>query len=340
MAISVTNFKCARCLADGTVKNDGTYLKAFITFTSDNFAYYTLEYRRDSEESWTQITNDNVYYFDGTYTSTSAILDYEYSYDFRLTVTDSTETAVKMAYLPTGFVLLDFNASGKSIAFGKVSENANAMEIAMDMLDRYGTMFCNGKAFYETEGSTDIDTSSEELILASVSALGGLYFIRQMFYSTKSATSNRVQVAYPYNKTGSSYYRYYNSGSWSAWIENVVTIESGTSGIWTYRKYSDNTAECFGKISITDAQAASSIGNWYRSAQLYTATDYPYPVTFTEAPAVEMMFQTTNQNDGLLWLFSQSNAQALSYLPTGYIIRPTTATGINGNINIIAKGKI
>lgn len=117
-------------------------------------------------------------------------------------------------------------------------------------------------------------------------------------------------------------------------------IESGTTGIWTWKKFSDNTCEFFGKIPITSATVSTALGGWYRGANLYNATDYAYPFTMTEAPAVEMTFQTRNGLAALVWVFSQDADTAQKYLPQSFLIRPTSATGINGNINIIGKGKL
>lgn len=122
--------------------------------------------------------------------------------------------------------------------------------------------------------------------------------------------------------------------------EQPYLIDSGTTGIWSWRKFSDGTCEFFGKIPVTSEQTGSTLGNWYRSASLYEATDYPYPVQMTEAPALEMMFQTRNANGALLWVFSQDAETAQNYLPQCYLIKPTQSTGIHGNINIIGRGKL
>lgn len=57
-------------------------------------------------------------------------------------------------------------------------------------------------------------------------------------------------------------------------IRNLPTIvEQGTSGIWTYRKWSDGTAECWGRASKTLS------GN-----SVETATYVNYPFAFTAPP--------------------------------------------------------
>lgn len=117
-------------------------------------------------------------------------------------------------------------------------------------------------------------------------------------------------------------------------------MESGTTGIWTWKKFSDNTCEFFGKIPVTSADVTSALGGWFRGVTLYEATAYAYPVEMSEAPALEMTFQTRNGQGAMLWVFSQDADTARQYLPQSYLIRPTTATGIHGNINIIGKGKL
>lgn len=117
-------------------------------------------------------------------------------------------------------------------------------------------------------------------------------------------------------------------------------MESGTTGIWTWKKFSDNTCEFFGKVPVTSAAVTAALGGWFRGESLYEATAYEYPVAMTEAPALEMTFQTRNGLGAMAWVFSQDADTARQYLPQCYLIRPTAATGIHGNINIIGKGKL
>ena len=78
----------------------------------------------------------------------------------------------------------------------------------------------------------------------------------------------------------------------------------------------------------------------YRGAALYDAKAHPYPFQMAEAPAVTMTFQTRNGNGAFVWAFSDTIENAQGYLPQCYLVRPTTATGIYGNINVIGKGRI
>jgi hypothetical protein len=115
---------------------------------------------------------------------------------------------------------------------------------------------------------------------------------------------------------------------------------TGTTGIWKWQKFSDNTCEFFGKVPVTAYDITMALGGWYRGANLYGAKDYAYPFAMTEAPAVELTFQTRNGLAAIAWVFSADATTAQSYLPQCYLIRPVTGSGIYGNINIIGKGKL
>ncbi len=117
-------------------------------------------------------------------------------------------------------------------------------------------------------------------------------------------------------------------------------IQTGTTGIWKWKKFSDNTCEFFGKVPVTNYAISTALGGWYRGANIYEATTYAYPFSMTEAPAVEMTFQTRNGLAAIAWIFSADANTAQAYLPQCYLIRPVTGTGIYGNINIIGKGKL
>jgi hypothetical protein len=133
-----------------------------------------------------------------------------------------------------------------------------------------------------------------------------------------------------------------NVSSRVAVLESVqpYVIETGTSGIWKWQKFSDNTCEFFGKIPVTKYDITTALGTWYRGANIYGATDYAYPFSMTEAPAVEMTFQTRNGLAAIAWVFSADASTAQRYLPQCYLIRPVTGSGIYGNINVIGKGKL
>ena len=56
-------------------------------------------------------------------------------------------------------------------------------------------------------------------------------------------------------------------------LNTKMVIESGTSGIWTYRKWSDGTAECWGKTDpVTYTHTTQSGYGYYTSANFALPT--------------------------------------------------------------------
>lgn len=117
-------------------------------------------------------------------------------------------------------------------------------------------------------------------------------------------------------------------------------IDSGHTDIFYWKKFSDGTCEFFGKIPVTNYAVNVALGNWYKGINVNEITEHPYPFQMAEAPAVTVTFQTRNGLGALAWTFSDTAENAQRYLPQIYLIRPTTTSGILGNINIIGKGRL
>ena len=68
----------------------------------------------------------------------------------------------------------------------------------------------------------------DHLILTNLNTPnGGFMYIKTEFYSTKSTSANRMQIAFPYQSKDSVYYRYYYNGSWTSWFEIDTAIKPG-----------------------------------------------------------------------------------------------------------------
>ena len=137
-APKITSFQGFRCLANGTENYEGTYLNAAVNFSissvgSKNTASYSIEYKLQSATTWTALTSGSVYALNSNIVSASGLFGVDNSYDIRLSVTDFFGTVRSTFEIPTAFTLLDFNGSGRGVAFGKVSELAEGMEIDLPM---------------------------------------------------------------------------------------------------------------------------------------------------------------------------------------------------------------
>jgi hypothetical protein len=137
-APKITSFQGFRCLADGSENYDGTHLNAKVNFSiaavnNKNSKTYKIEYRPKNTDYWTALTSGSVYALNDNIISANGIMVTDSSFDVRLTVEDFFTTVQSVIDIPTAFTLIDFNASGKGLAFGKVSEEAEGMEIDMPL---------------------------------------------------------------------------------------------------------------------------------------------------------------------------------------------------------------
>lgn len=131
----ISAFVANRCAADGTLKDDGAY--AIVTYTyaispvNDlNSKTVKVLYKHQSDSVWTeqQLTLQD-------YSGSGSIVfacDTEHSFDVKLQLIDSFVTSESdMAQLGTAFTLMDFHSSGRGMAFGKVAETEDLVEIDM-----------------------------------------------------------------------------------------------------------------------------------------------------------------------------------------------------------------
>lgn len=133
---SISTFNVSRCNSDGTANDEGTYAKCTIKavispVNNKNTKTFKLLYKKISASEYTTVNLSNSNYTLDTSTIITGI-DTESEYNFILQTTDYFITTSKSQNLSTAFTLMDFNASGKGVAFGQVS-SFNGMEINMDL---------------------------------------------------------------------------------------------------------------------------------------------------------------------------------------------------------------
>lgn len=136
-APKITTFTAIRANGLGAADDNGTMALARIKFaisavSDKNSKSYKVEYRPKASDAWTEAAKGSVYTYDSNMLLNVG-LDTNTSYDLRLSVTDYFGTVTASTDVATAFTLMDFNASGKGLAFGKVSEEENGMEIDMPL---------------------------------------------------------------------------------------------------------------------------------------------------------------------------------------------------------------
>ena len=105
-----------------------------------NSKTYLLKYKSSNDLSYTttQLNNTN-YSLD---TQQTIVISENYSYEFVLVISDDFYTTERAISISSAFDLMNFNASGKGVAFGKVSEIDDAIEVQMDLYYK-GTLLEN-----------------------------------------------------------------------------------------------------------------------------------------------------------------------------------------------------
>lgn len=237
----ITLLNVHRCDEDGTENNVGSYAKATYSYTITSLSELneksaTLKYKKSAENSYTSVSLTAVYAAENLEYIFAA--DDGSSYDIELVIEDAFGSASRKTSISTANVIMHYRADGTGIAFGKVSELSNAVELGWDLhnngtiFDKYGKTVTNGMAMYQgaAEGVIDPNTTTEELILTNHEnapmGAGVFYYIKTVFYGGKSTTAYRAQYGMPYNDDGSMYHRRYDADGWSPWRRHVNDDES------------------------------------------------------------------------------------------------------------------
>lgn len=122
-----------RCLSNGTLDDDGTYIHALVSFGysscgGKNTLKTSVQYKQVSATQW---TDAGVTFVSNTaFTYGKGQISTETSYDVRYTLEDAFSTISIQEIVSTAAVVMDFKSGGKGVAIGKVSERDNTFEVA------------------------------------------------------------------------------------------------------------------------------------------------------------------------------------------------------------------
>ena len=249
-APKIASLTAARCLADGTENYEGTFAKIAFNFSiasvnSKNANTYVIEYKPTSSTTWTALTNGTGYAVNTSIISANGPFDVDSSYDLRLSITDSFTTVRGLTEIPTAFTLLDFNASGRGVAFGKVSELTEGVEFALP------TVFSHAEtpsSVTYLQSGTDLDTILEPGFYAIPTTEISGTLINKPWTATSTGSLivlregnglQKCQIAHQCNKNnGCIYERSYYTNAWGEWR----TVHNGGGKIlWTGGYYMTET---------------------------------------------------------------------------------------------------
>jgi hypothetical protein len=264
-APKIISFQGSRCLADGTESYEGTYLKVALNFSissvnEKNAKSYSVEYKLKTATTWTALTSGSVYALNTSIVSASGFMSIDSSYDIRLSVKDSFVTVTSTFEIPTAFTLLDFNASGKGIAFGKVSEKAEGIEFALPTFFNHAETPSSVK--YLNTGQDLNDILEPGFYAIPNTSVGGTLLNKpwttnatgSLLVFAEGNSQQRTQIAHKGNKDeGCIYERTYYGSAWGAW----KTVHNGGGKIlWTGGYYMTEAH----KITLSETVSAQASG--------------------------------------------------------------------------------
>lgn len=111
-----------------------------------------------------------------------------------------------------------------------------------------------------------------------------------------------------------------------------LSVEKGSSGIWSYKKWSNGDLELWGSYEVSGVSCETAFGNsMYRTAAL-NLTSFPFSVY---EPNLTASYES-NGYGAILWAISRtSNTKPPSY----YLLRATSGTIASGKINFHIFGR-
>ena len=270
------------------------------------YNYLALEYRTKKEgedwSGWTLIDSeytlqDNKYSVDGTITG----LDYRKAYTIQVRAQDRINLIPSAEKTVKALPVYDW---------GK-----DDFQFNVDVKDKSGTIITNGLALYEDAG-IDPDTTLEHLILTHLNTpCNDFMYIKTEFYGSKTATSNRMQTAYPYYTNDPPYYRYYFNGSWTEWkTQNNYSTSEQIIGTWIDGKPIYRCVFTLGLFGSNDTNISFNIEGDYKNITnsfFYISnngiTNMTIPIRPSDALHIFCWAETTS-NGSILVSTSRANA--------------------------------
>lgn len=270
---SITAFTADRCDSDGTLNDEGEYVKLTFAFSvaslsSKNDKSYTLAYKLKEDSEFTTLTSGSSYSLSTTYIPT-VVFSGDNAYDFILTVTDYFNPVSHISDIPTAFTLEDFHSSGTGISFGKVATKANTFENALE-LNQIGNSYAfQPSAFNGEKGYTLLAV----ITLKTLNVNAPIVFV---INRRGAASPMKVYVRFASSSTstdpdlGSIVYEGDNYGAflvktatsmWSLYVDNT----SGWSNPCLQEWYTTNNQMARISVTFPDEQVATLPTPYYRA---------------------------------------------------------------------------
>lgn len=157
-APNITAVNSQRCTKDGTIDNDGTFLKAagnpvYSSCNGHNSYHVYVSYKRTNQSTYSAEQEVTLPQVVGTEDSTTKLgnFDTEYSYDIRYRITDAINSVYYVDYLSTAVMMMHFMRGGRGVAFGQKATVEYCVDTSFNALFRGNVGFEINKKFYTIE---------------------------------------------------------------------------------------------------------------------------------------------------------------------------------------------
>ena len=351
-----------RCNNAGTANENGTYANvtasgAISSVNGKNIKTITAAYAASGSSTFSSETTLT----DGETSVIGGNLDTSSSYQVRFTISDQFGSVEKLVTVSTAAYTVFFKEGGNAVAFGKVAEHNNALEINSDWAIYHGEERLDGTVPISRGGTGATTASGACTKMGAVkkagdTMTGNLSIQTQLYPSmnlipTNNGTTNRTVFEGSY--VGASSFAAWNdaagasrrmlevrNSSYESSLDNAVMLRDCVNGVWgNYRVFHAGMPTGVpvskgGTGATTAANARSNLGA-NNAANLTTGT----------LPAARLPFKfaygSTNINGSSATSISYSSA-GFTAVPVVLVTYSTTGSnwsGDNGAIKVHSKTK-
>ena len=253
---TIKKFTVNRCLQNGTLDDEGTYAKIIMeaeiySLNAKNTYSYSLQYKDTDVDTYTTqtitltaTTTDGIITLTG---NTVIAADGDNSFDYLFSVYDTFLPATMARAIETVFQLINYGASGKGLAFGKVCEK-DAFECDLDIyykdIELVNLIYPVGSIYMSVNnsnpstwlggtwvawgsGRVPVGVNASDSNFSTVEKTGGASTHTHTQGATGAATGNTGSTALTVNQIPS------HSHTFTA-VQRVSTAESVASGAYGY----------------------------------------------------------------------------------------------------------
>lgn len=119
-------------------------------------------------------------------------------------------------------------------------------------------------------------------------------------------------------------------------LGKCYVTEAGTSGEWSYKKYSDGTAECWIDDKAFADMTKSAWGSMYRTPEVSFGA---YPFSFSARPYAVVSFNNCTNSDHASYVTQHATA-SVTQSPPFALCDPNSGTVGAPHFGILVKGRV